>query len=169
MKKCIKCSKEGIKGKICNTCYSREYRKTKKGKDGIKKYNTSQAARDANKRFRDKNKKPKKVKLIEKCGCGCKVLAKGLCTKCYHRKRSGWKGGVRPNRTVRVGTINKRYLEVLDKVKEGFAISASLKSLNINRSWFYNNITPSQKDELLVFKILSKPHNPKNTRYQCTK
>ena len=54
----------------------------------------------------------------------------------------------------KVVDFNPIYKKVLEQVKKGNTIEFSCKSLNVNRTKFYKNITPIQKKEINSYKII---------------
>ena len=56
---------------------------------------------------------------------------------------------------------NSIYQKVLSKVKQGIAISESIKMNGLNRWNFYKEIDKQQKNELLLYKTM----NTKKSKY----
>jgi hypothetical protein len=156
---CTECNKKKIRCKgICNTCYSRRYRKTEKGKEITKKYNESPKGKEAQKKYFAKKKllSPPKLKNNEICSCGKTSKIKGFCDNCYRKNYARTKKVFLKKLSKEYSITNDvLFKSLLKKVEEGMTISGACKLLNINRGYLYNQISPSQKLELKQMKILS--------------
>lgn len=159
-RKCSECEKTIIHCKgMCQACYSRAYRKTESGYCGMRQYNL-QKGKEAQKRYRDKNKRirpPKTPKIARAkypslCKCGKDAFSKGLCSACYQKDRYAKMHPTHKNKIDFLPIFQK----VLDDVKNGYTIIHSLSVLNFNSRTFYNNMTEVQKAELHSYKITSK-------------
>lgn len=164
--KCLKCENIGVHGKgLCNSCYHKDLRSTKKGKAYLKLYNQTKG-REAQKRYLEKF--PKKVKLEKVsilCSCGQPSMSKGMCHKCYHkdyaRQQAQKKGIVLKERKKIDSKINISdiYNSVVLLLEKGFTISSALKKIDFDRTSFYRRITPEQKKELLTCKKTNNKFN----------
>lgn len=155
---CSSCKNTNIfcKG-ICQACYSKNYRNTDKGKKRMKEYNLN-AGKEAQKKFRERNKANKPTKTPkppkppkQNCECGKPSISKNLCTSCYQKKKYlNKKGAIRKKYDG-----NKIFKEVLAEVKKGLTILNACKKVGFKcSSTLYRLITPAQKAELKVYKIL---------------
>jgi len=73
---CVECGKSSVIARgLCSTCYSRNYRKTPKGKEAQARYLAKQPP---------KPPKPRKVKPF--CECGEMSVVKGYCRRCYYKR-----------------------------------------------------------------------------------
>lgn len=153
---CSECEKPNVfcKG-MCQACYSKMQRNTEKGKERMKAYNSS-AGKEAQRKFRERNKvnKPPKPPK-QKCECGKPSVSKSLCMTCYQkyyqRKKNGWKEGSDRKNKPDVSLI---FNAVLNEVKKGFTVEMACKKANVHRSTLYRVISPIQKAELNAYKIL---------------
>jgi len=155
--KCISCNKKKIyykKKKLCQACYSKEWRQTEKGKKYIKQYNATKG-KICQKKYLEKKRKNKKPKKTIFCGCGKKAIAKNMCRNCYQKKyyRKNHKTKVRERREV-------NFDKIIELVNKGFTISNACKKLKYTRSELYKKITNEQKIKLKYAKTLqSKASN----------
>jgi hypothetical protein len=161
---CSQCDKPNIHCKgMCNACYSKMYRNTEKGKERMRAYNLS-AGKDAQKRYRERNKANKPPKPPKKnCECGKISEVKDYCFNCYQkyyqRKRNGFKGnkrnkreGVERNKKVDISFL---YNKVLTEVKKGCTILNACKKAGFeSTSSLYQLMSPIQKAELRAYKAV---------------
>jgi hypothetical protein len=114
---CSNCGNLGIYCKgLCKNCYTKAYRSTPKGKEGLKNYNLIKG-KEAVKRFKDKQPKKEKFSLI--CKCGKIAMAKGLCFNCYHRSYER----KRDKSKVKAHEIKKeesKWIEITDPIQAKF-------------------------------------------------
>lgn len=161
-KTCKCCGKLGVRSKsLCPKCYSKEYRKTTKGKEATKRYNSTKG-KDACNRLRLKRRellgKPKVVKQDPKpiCKCGALSVAVGLCRKCYNKNR--WALHAAENGIKKRGPqpidVSLIYAKVLKSVKSGMTILQACNSMGISTSIMYKRMTDIQKAELKSWKAV---------------
>jgi hypothetical protein len=125
---CIDCKvlkKIHCKG-LCQSCVTRRYRSTEKGREATERYNKTKAV-EANRRYRERirlSKPPKPPKPPK------------------------------PQKpTKKPKTINQSsYNEVISYIKNGYGIREAIEKAKINNRTFYNQITEKQKQELWFFK-----------------
>ena len=153
---CSECNKAKIfcKG-MCHACYSKMKRNTEEGKERMRLYNASAAAKEAQKRFWKKKRGDKPPRLPkENCKCGKPSKAKGYCNACYQRYY--WfkiKDGVYPKRNKKFDSVES-FKKIIEEVKRGITIRRACDIHNIDSSYFYKSITPLQKAELKVCKLI---------------
>lgn len=151
---CLECGKEGVHSKgMCQSCYSKAYRNTKIGKEKMNIYNATKG-KEAQKRYRQKinHKKPAKRPTEKFCICGDKSVVKGFCFTCYHREYKRKKFGYKERKPKKEFDFN----EVLNFVKSGYTIRDASSKCNINTGRLYKEITELQKQELRLWKAISK-------------
>lgn len=160
--KCKICGSLKIRAKeLCAKCYSKERRKRPDVKLEVKRYNDSEKAKESRKKWvlkqpKNKIKIPNPNKIIKYCNCGKIAVCKGLCFNCYQKNRKIKLGWV-PKKRGRKGATQKdvKFNIIVKMVEDGFTISGALKKININRTLFYKNISPIQKQELNSYKALN--------------
>ena len=150
--KCSECEKIGIHAKnLCQACYSKSRRQTPEGKKALRLYNQTKGKIAQQKYLSKKPPKPPKEKKM--CECGKLAIAKKMCRNCYQNKYTN-KSYVYKPKENKVVDFSPIYKKVLDYVKKGNTIEFSCKSLNVNMTTFYKNITPIQKKEIKSYKII---------------
>lgn len=157
VKSCSLCDRPRKYKSLCDMHYSREYRKTEKGKLATKRYNEGRGAEyliEYKKNNPEKFKRKGRVKPVTKyCQCGSPVISKGLCKKCYAKSRYVPTGGKKGRKKRDYNILLK---EVLIKVSEGLSVKESCKALKTTDCSLYGNITKTQREEIDRFVIINR-------------
>lgn len=158
---CSECGKVGVicKG-ICQACYSKKMRKTPKGMAYQKEYYATKG-RDANRRYRDKHRKPKKERITTFCECGRVATVKGMCIACYQKNYQKNHPQKTYNRQPRIkkpvtgkegqrrriikGRSDRLFAMVLHEVESGSTISLACIKLKVDSGTLYRYISEEQK------------------------
>ncbi len=155
---CKDCGKLGTICKdLCKSCYQKKHRGSPEGRLKVKLYNDTKG-REAKARYFAKQppKPPRPPKVIKICECERIAIVKGLCSRCYQRKRNGVKSEDYRDRRGRLPVIDieKVFNYVLSELQKGQSITSACNDLGISRNVIYNRLSGIQRTELRAAKAI---------------